>query len=87
MRRISSTILIRDEPRGEVYSIEPFDTVEMMGDLPDGLLLGLDDYITVIDGKPQNVAKRDAVKYVTFLHVAISGSYIRASKAKMEEAP
>jgi len=84
MKKIFSNILFYDKPIAEVFSVEPFDKLELklldnrditMNLLPDKYKIKINNQFKIID---QN---QDPIEYIVFLYFAISGSYIRATKA------
>lgn len=77
MQKISSTILYRDDPVATVSTVEPFIDLQIEGDA---------DYVPdVLRFREDEITHDDPREFVESLYIYLSGSYVRATRPKVED--
>ncbi|MFQ5788339.1 MAG: hypothetical protein ACE5H1_10225 [Thermodesulfobacteriota bacterium] len=81
MKKIYSTILHKNKPIGEVYSIEPFHLLKTTNNI-DFLLPP--SYIAQIDEDFIEIDKSNPYSYIKYLYFGIYGTYTRALASQVK---
>jgi len=81
-------LLFKDEKIGSFYSEEPYKTVKIDSDNPEALqpLLTEEYVVENTEGEQELISAENPISFLVYLQRAITGSYWRATEARVEES-
>ena len=85
-KKIYSEILFYNKSVGEIFSIEPFSKVEYKFIDDKYKSLSPKSYRVFIEGVTETITPKMPKEYIEYLHMALSGSYVRATEMRIDNA-